>query len=97
MSLQKDVILIINKTIYEKKENKMLEKTRISKLLKSKGFDVAEIDNNLLVASLNRSVHVNEIMTALDYSVEEFQLVNRRNGSIAIVVLDEMIQGENNV
>jgi len=74
----------------------MFEKTRISKLLKSKGFDVAEIDNNLLVASLNRSIHVNEIMTALDYSVEEFQLVNRQNGSIAIVVLDEMIQGENN-
>lgn len=68
----------------------MLEKTIIIKILKSKGFDVNEIDNNLLVVSLNRPVHVNEIMMALDYTVDDFQLVNRKNGSIAIIVLDEM-------
>ena len=68
----------------------MLEKTRITKLLKSTGFEVNEIDDNLLVASLNRPIHVNEIMMALDYSVDEFQLINRKNGSVAIVVLDEV-------
>lgn len=68
----------------------LLEKTRITKMLKSKGFDVNEIDDNLLVASLNRPIHINEIMMALDYSVDEFQLVNRKNGSVAIVVLDEV-------
>ena len=68
----------------------MLEKTRITKLLKSKGFDIREIDNNLLVASLNRSIHTAEIMDALNYSVDEMQLVNRQDGAVAIIVMDEV-------
>lgn len=67
----------------------MKEKTRIRKLLKSKGFDVEEIDNNLLVASLNRSIHTSEVMDALDYSVDEMQLVNRTDGSVAVIMLDK--------
>lgn len=65
-----------------------MNKQQVAELFRSKGFQVDELLDDVAV-SLNRSISMNEVLTASDGQIEDHQLVRLASNEIGIICMDE--------